>query len=143
VYLFAWLTVVGGLGVLILMWAASAAVVAFFIRNRGRENAWRGRFAPTVAFLLLTGVLAATVIGLGDMLQVGPNSPFRWLIPPAYALIALLGFGWGWITRITRPEVYATIGRGGAPNTRLPAPVIPLPPREPFAESVGARAFLG
>jgi amino acid transporter len=112
VYLFAWLTVVGGLGVLILMWSASAAVMAFFIRNRGRENVWRGQIAPAIAFLLLSGVLAATVIGLGDMLQVSPNSPFRWLIPPTYAFVAVLGLIWGLITRATRPEVYAGIGRG-------------------------------
>jgi amino acid transporter len=137
VYLFAFLTVVGGLGVLILMWSTSAAVIAFFIRNRRRENVWRGKIAPTVAFLLLTGVLAATVIGLGDMLQVGPNSPFRWLIPPAYAGVALLGFGWGLITRVTRPEVYAAIGRGA--DGRVAAPIIPAP-RGLHAEPVGARA---
>src|SRR5262249_6938106 len=67
VYLVAWLTVVGGLGVLILMWGASAAVIGFFLRNPGRENAWRGLIAPALAFLLLSGVLAATVIGFGDL----------------------------------------------------------------------------
>jgi amino acid transporter len=137
VYLFAWLTVVGGLGVLILMWSASAAVVAFFIRHPHREIAWRGWIAPTIAFLLLTGVLAATVIGLGDMLQVGPHSPFRWVIPPAYAGVAALGFGWGLITRATRPEVYAGIGRGA--DGRLVAPISPVP-RGLHAEPVGARA---
>jgi amino acid transporter len=125
VYLFAWLTVVGGLGVLILMWSTSAAVVAFFIRNRGKENLWRGKIAPTLAFLLLSGVLAATVIGLGDMLQVGPHSPFRWLVPPLYAAVALLGFGWGLITRVARPDVYAAIGRGA--DGHLMPPISPIP----------------
>jgi amino acid transporter len=127
VYLFAWLTVVGGLGVLILMWAASAAVVVYFLRNRRLENAWRGSIAPTLAFLLLSGVLAATVIGLGDMLQVAPNSPFRWLIPPAYATVALLGLGWGLITRAARPQVYDAIGRGAGNRA---TPILPFPPRE-------------
>jgi amino acid transporter len=138
VYLFAWLTVVGGLGVLILMWSASAAVVAFFIRNRGQENVWRAFIAPTVAFLLLTGVLAATVVGLGDLLQVAPDSPFRWLIPPAYAAVAVLGLCWGLITRLTRPQVYAAIGRGAVGNRT--APPIPFPRRE-YAEPVSARSF--
>jgi amino acid transporter len=120
VYLFAWLTVVGGLGVLILMWGASAAVIAFFIRHPRRENAWRAVIAPALAFLLLSGVLAATVIGFGDLLQVGPDSPFRWAIPPAYAAVALLGFGWGLITRVVRPEVYASIGRGAAGHVSAP-----------------------
>ena len=112
IYLFAWLTVVGGLGVLILMWAASAAVIAFFIRYPRRENAWRARIAPLFAFLLLTLVLAATVIGLGDLLQVGAGSPFRWLFPTGYAVFALFGFGWALIMRGARPDVYAAIGRG-------------------------------
>ncbi len=137
VYLFAWLTVVGGLGVLILMWAASAAVIAFFARNRQRENVWRRVIAPTLAFLLLSGVLAATVIGFGDLLQVGPDSPFRWVIPPAYAAIAVLGFCWGLITRTTRPEVYAAIGRGT--DGHIGAPIMPTPPGS-YAEPVRARA---
>jgi amino acid transporter len=141
VYLFAWLTVVGGLGVLILMWSASAAVVAFFIRHRGRENAWRAVIAPAIAFLLLTGVLAATVIGLGDMLQVAPDSPLRWLIPPGYAAVALLGVGWGLITRLTRPQVYAGIGRGAGGNRT--APIVPLPQRERYPEPASVRAFHG
>jgi amino acid transporter len=139
VYLFAWLTVVGGLGVLILMWAASAAVVVYFLRHRRLENAWRGWIAPAIAFLLLSGVLAATVIGLGDMLQVAPNSPFRWLIPPAYAAVALLGFGWGLVTRLTRPQVYEAIGRGAGGNRTVP--IIPLPPRELLTEPVRSPAL--
>jgi amino acid transporter len=136
VYLFAWLTVLGGLGVLILMWAASAAVLMFFVRNRRLENAWRGQIAPTFAFLLLTGVLAATLIGLPDMLQVAPNSPLRWLIPPAYAVIALLGLGWGLITRAARPDVYAAIGRGT--DGRLLIPISPVP-QGWYAEPVADR----
>jgi amino acid transporter len=128
VYLFAWLTTVGGLGVLMLMWAASAAVIVFFIRNRGRENIWRGQIAPVVAFLLLTGVFGATVIGLGDLLQVGPDSLFRWLFPAAYAGFALIGFCWALIMRAARPDVYMAIGRG-AEGHRVVVP--PPPPRMP------------
>lgn len=137
VYLFAWLTVIGGLGVLILMWGASAAVIAFFARNRGRENVWRAVLAPSIAFLLLTGVLAATAIGFGDLLQVGADSPFRWLIPPTYAAIGVLGFIWGLITRAARPHVYAAIGRGT--DGHIGAPVPPTPPRS-YVELVGGRA---
>jgi amino acid transporter len=136
VYLFAWLTVLGGLGVLILMWAASAAVLAFFIRNRRLENAWRAKIAPTLAFLLLTGVLLATLIGLPDMLQVPPGSPLRYVIPPAYAVFAVIGLIWGLITRATRPEVYAAIGRGTEGHLLLP-PISPTPIGL-YAEPVGA-----
>jgi amino acid transporter len=137
VYLFAWLTVLGGLGVLILMWGASAAVLAYFARNRHLENAWRGFIAPALAFLLLTAVLAATLIGIPDMLQVAPGSPLRWLIPPAYGVIALLGLCWGLITRATRPEVYAAIGRGT--DVRLLIPISPTP-HDLYKEPVSAWA---
>jgi hypothetical protein len=106
------MTVVGGLGVLMLMWATSAAVVGFFLRNRRRENVWRARIAPILSFLLLSAVLAATVIGLGQLLQVTADSPFNWVFPTAYALCALFGIGWAAIMRGARPDAYAGIGRG-------------------------------
>jgi amino acid transporter len=112
VYVFAWLTTIGGLGVLILMWAASAAVIAFFARSRRGENVWRAYLAPALAFLLLTVVLVATVIGFGELLQVPGNSPFQWLIPVLYLAVAGVGVGWAVIMRAARPEVYAAIGRG-------------------------------
>jgi GNAT superfamily N-acetyltransferase len=130
VYLFAWLTTVGGLGVLILMWGASAAVMVFFFRNRPLENLWRARVAPFVAFLLLSGVLAATVYGLGDLLQVPADSPFQWLFPAAYAGCAVLGLGWALIVRARRPEVYAAIGLGA--DGRV------TPPPEPAGVTVAA-----
>ena len=117
VHLFAWLTVVGGLGVLILMWACSAAVIMFFIRHRGRENVWRGQVAPIIAFLLLSVILAATVIGLGDLLQVSKHSIFQWLFSAGYAVCIVLGVLWGVIMRFARPEVYAAIGRGAEGHT--------------------------
>ncbi|MEV6299682.1 APC family permease [Actinoplanes sp. NPDC051861] len=113
VYLFAWLTTIGGLGVLILMWSASAAVVAFFLRNPGRENVWRAMVAPIIAFFLLSVVLDATVIGLGDILQVPEGSAFRWVFPVGYVVCAILGVLWAFIMKRTRPQAYASIGRGG------------------------------
>ena len=40
VYLFAWMSTIGGLGVLILMRATLAAVIGFFARGRRREDGW-------------------------------------------------------------------------------------------------------
>jgi len=60
----------------------------------------------------LSGVLAATIIGLGDLLQVSKDSPFQWLFPAAYAIFAVIGFGWALVMRGARPDVYAAIGRG-------------------------------
>ncbi|MEU4694223.1 APC family permease [Actinoplanes sp. NPDC023714] len=112
VHLFAWLTVVGGLGVLILMWAASAAVIAFFVQHSRGENIWRGRIAPITAFFLLSIILLATVIGFGDLLQVGSDSVFHWVFTVGYLVCAAIGFCWALIVKRTRPDVYAGIGRG-------------------------------
>jgi len=106
VYLFAWLTTIGGLGVLILMWAASAAVIAFF---------------------MLSLVLDATVIGLGDILQVPVGSTFRWIFPVGYAVAAVLGMGWALIMRRTRPHAYAVIGRGGDGRALIELPELARP----------------
>jgi amino acid transporter len=141
VYVFAWLTTIGGLGVLILMWAASAAVVAFFIRHPHRENVWRAQIAPFCAFLLLSVVLAATVIGFGELLQVSGNSPFQWLVPVAYLAVAAIGFTWALMMRAARPEAYAVIGRGSEGRVGvLPAESFIIP-KGLHADPVGARSF--
>jgi amino acid transporter len=139
VYVFAWLTTIGGLGVLILMWAASAAVIAFFAKGRRKENLWRAYIAPFLAFLLLSVVLTATVIGFGELLQVDGNSPFQWLIPVLYCGVALLGFIWALIMRAARPEVYAAIGRGA--DGRVSVLSESQFPKSLHADVVGARGF--
>jgi amino acid transporter len=139
VYVFAWLTTIGGLGVLILMWAASAAVIAFFVRNRRRESVWKAYIAPFLSFLLLTVVLAATVIGFGELLQVSGDSPFQWLIPVAYLAVAGIGFVWALAMRAARPEVYAAIGRGadGRVSNLLENQIL----KSLHADPVGARSY--
>jgi amino acid transporter len=119
VYLFAWMSTIGGLGVLILMWATSAAVIGFFARGRRRENVWRAYLAPFLSFLLLSVVLTATVIGFGELLQVDGDSIFQWLIPVLYLGTAFVGFCWAWFMRAARPEVYEQIGRGTEHKTSI------------------------
>jgi len=139
IYVFAWLTTIGGLGVLILMWSASFAVLAFFVRNRGRENAWRAQIAPFIAFVLLSAVLGVTVIGFGELLQVDGDSVFQWLIPVGYCGVALIGVVWALAMRTARPEAYAAIGRG-ADGRVVAAPEGP-PLTKGTHEPVGARGY--
>jgi amino acid transporter len=139
VYLFAWLTVVGGLGVLILMWSASAAVIMFFVKHRSQENVWRSRVAPIIAFLLLTAILAATVIGLGDLLQVGPGSPFHWLFQVGYVIFILIGVVVALIMRSVRPDIYAAIGRGVDGRVLT---TTGMPPKGPHTEPMSAHVSL-
>ncbi|MGC4886639.1 APC family permease [Micromonospora sp. DT227] len=112
VHLFFWVTVTGGLGVLILMTATSAAVVGFFARIAHREGWWTSVIAPLLATLTLTGFLAATLREFDVLLGVDQHSPLRWLFPAAYAVAALVGIAWALILRATRPQVYDAIGLG-------------------------------
>ncbi|MEV6349038.1 APC family permease [Actinoplanes sp. NPDC051851] len=130
VQLFGYLTVVGGLGVLILMWGTSAAVIAFFVRHPHRENVWRGRLAPIIAFFLLSVILFATVVGLGDILGLPADSAFNWAFSAGYAVLGALGIVWAAIVRYSRPDVYAVIGRGvdGRSALDFPEPLRAQPP---------------
>ena len=64
--------------------------LAFFVRHPHQENVWRAKVAPIIAFVLLSIILAATVYGLGDLLQVEPGSMFHWLFPTGYAVFAVV-----------------------------------------------------
>ncbi|RKN48223.1 APC family permease [Micromonospora endolithica] len=115
VYLFFWITVLGGLGVLILMAATSLAVVAFFVHdaaNRAGVSVWRRAVAPTLAALGLLAILAATLNQFATLLGVDATSPWRWVLPSSFAVAAVLGAGWALILKVSNPEVYDRIGRG-------------------------------
>ncbi|MFY1700161.1 APC family permease [Micromonospora sp. WMMA1923] len=112
VHLFFWITVTGGLGVLILMTVTSAAVVGFFHHTPHGEGRWRSTVAPVLATLALTGILAATLVEFDTLLGVEANSPLRWMFPTAYAATALLGAMWALILRRAHPDVYQAIGLG-------------------------------
>ncbi|MFJ6197277.1 APC family permease [Micromonospora sp. NPDC092111] len=118
VHLFFWVTVTGGLGVLILMTATSASVVGFFARTTHREGRWRATVAPLTAALALGAILAATIREFDTLLGVAPHSPLRWLFPAAYAVTALLGAVWALTLRATKPDVYQAIGLGADSHTR-------------------------
>ncbi|MER5608191.1 APC family permease [Micromonospora tulbaghiae] len=112
VHLFFWITVTGGLGVLILMTVTSVAVVAFFAKRRHDENPWRAAIAPALAALILAAILVVTVQQFDILLGVDPTSSLRWLFPAGYAAAAFLGMFWAQYLRRARPEVYDAIGLG-------------------------------
>ena len=117
VYLFFWVTVTGGLGVLILMLLTSAAVIGYFIANPNQESGWRRVVAPALAVLGLGAVLVVTIAQFDVLLGVKPDSPWRWIFPASYLAVAVLGIVWALILRATRPDVYAAIGLGAHATT--------------------------
>ncbi|WP_203856230.1 APC family permease [Plantactinospora mayteni] len=112
VHLFFWVTVTGGLGVLILMTGTSAAVLGYFNRERHGESVWRRRIAPALATALLGVVVWVTLAEFSTLLGVAPASPLRWIFPAVYAVAALVGVGWALILRASNPAVYEAIGLG-------------------------------
>ena len=141
VYVFAWLTTIGGLGVLILMWAASAAVIAFFVRQPPAGRTCGGhrslRCSPSCCSPWCSRRPSSAS---ANCCRSPGDSPFQWLIPAAYAVVAAIGFVWaldhagraaGGVRR-DRPR------RGRACRHRRG--VIRLP-RRIHAEPVGARSY--
>ncbi|SNT53962.1 Amino acid transporter [Streptosporangium subroseum] len=102
----------GGLGVLLMLAATSVAVLAFFSKNPGLENAWRIRIAPGIAAVLLVVVLGFALVNFDTVLGVAPDSLLRWVLPAVYFIAIGLGVAWALALRANRPEVYANIGLG-------------------------------
>ncbi|MFY1632957.1 APC family permease [Solwaraspora sp. WMMB335] len=149
VHLFFWLTVTGGLGVLILMTAATVSVLVFFHRHRHRhphqqwqqhqhphqrpqarrlgESRWSTLVAPGLALAVLTVVLAGTLIGFGDLLGAAPGSPVRWALPGLYAAAIAAGLTWAGVLRASRPHAYAAVGYGADANVDTTRPAVPTP----------------
>jgi amino acid transporter len=112
--MFFWLTVLGGLGVLILMTATSVAVAAYFSSPAHRRHlgAARGIAAPLVAAGALATVLVLTLDQFSVLLGVEATDPVRWMLPALFGIAGLIGVLWALILRSRRPSVYAEIGRG-------------------------------
>ncbi|GII65089.1 amino acid permease [Sphaerisporangium krabiense] len=102
----------GGFGVLLLLAGTSVAVLLFFARTPGTENAWRTKVAPAAAAVLLFVVLGLALTNFDVVLGVEPSSPLRWILPGAYVVAIALGVLWGLALRARRPDVYAHIGLG-------------------------------
>ncbi|MER6589471.1 MULTISPECIES: APC family permease [Micromonospora] len=114
VHLFFWITVTGGLGVLILMTVTSAAVIGFFATTAHSESPWRTWIAPLAATLALGAILAVTLQEFDTLLGVDATNPLRWAFPAAYAAAGLAGLLWAMLLRTLRPDAYAAIGLGAA-----------------------------
>jgi amino acid transporter len=118
----------GGFGVLALLGVTSVAVVAYFARHPSGETLWRRLVAPAGSAVLLGGMLWAAVHNFAILL--GPQAPpaLAVILPASYAVVALLGVGWGLWLRARHPAVYATIGLGANATTgrdRTDAPTQP------------------
>jgi amino acid transporter len=127
--LFFWLGSSGGFGILLLLALTAIAVVAFFARHRNGENAWRRLIAPSLAAILLGGIVVLAVQHYATLLGVPAGDPVAWALPASYGLVAVVGLGWGLILKARRPQVYAGIGLGAHAITGQLAPATLDAPR--------------
>jgi amino acid transporter len=110
--LFFWLGTTGGFGIVVLLALTAVAVIAFFARGPHTETAWRRRYAPALAAVLLTGIVVLALLDYPVLLGVPPGDPAAWMLPATYAVAAVTGLGWGLTLRLRRPQTYAAIGLG-------------------------------
>ncbi|MEW2310728.1 APC family permease [Streptomyces sp. NPDC006864] len=110
--LFTWMGNVGALGIILLMAAASFAVIAFFVkRGAGRAQAPR-LFASALAGLALLTIAVFTVRDFDVLVGSGPGSALNWLLPGVIILALAGGLVYGAVLRSLKPAVHARIGLG-------------------------------
>jgi amino acid transporter len=110
--LFFWLGTSGGFGVLCLLAGTSVAVVVFFGRDPRGESLWSRVVAPLLSAVALTTIVVLAVQHYATLLGVPPGSVAALLLPSSYALVAMIGYVWAGVLRVSRPEVHEAVGLG-------------------------------
>ncbi|MEU8830715.1 APC family permease [Streptomyces sp900116325] len=111
-HLFTWMGNVGALGVILLMAAASFAVIAFFVK-RGAGRAQLPRLiASGLAGVALLAIAVFTVRDFDVLVGSGPGSVLNWVLPGVVVASLVIGLVYGAVLRSAKPEVHARIGLG-------------------------------
>jgi amino acid transporter len=106
-------TVAAGFGVMVLMTACCAAVIAYYARNRGVETVWRAYLSPALGLAGLAATLWVSIVHFGTLMGVPDDSTLARVLPAIVAVLAVAGAVWALILRRTKPDVYDGIGLGG------------------------------
>jgi amino acid transporter len=118
--LFTWLSYVAAVGVLLLMFGTSVAVIGFFRRadrSGGPEGPWQRLVAPLLATVALGAIGFVTVTNADSVLGTEKSSPLVWILPGMVFAAAAVGVLWAVVLRATRPRSYQTIGQRGVTPT--------------------------
>jgi amino acid transporter len=137
------LTVVGGLGVLVLLLATGLAALLHLNRVPNGEGTW-GRFVAPILSTVALGTLGYLAFwNIPSLLGVPPDSALVWLVPTGLAAVAGAGLVHGVALRGARPVTYAGIGQGGKAVVVTPkgpkgpkGPIAPTAPTAPTAPKV-------
>jgi len=107
----------GALGILLLLFVTSIAVLVFFARDRRGESTWHAVIAPALSVVGVGAILWLVVDNFADLLGVPPDDPLRWGMPIMFVLVGVGGVIYGLILQQLRPEAYAAIGLGNRATT--------------------------
>lgn len=112
--LFFWGGTTGGVGILLLLTATSAAVVRYFWTLPAGEPVWRRLVAPTAATVLLAVMAWLCIEHFDVLLNVAPGSLPTKILPGLFGIAAVVGAGWALVLKHRQPDAYAAIGLGSA-----------------------------
>ncbi|NUW32463.1 APC family permease [Nonomuraea sp. SMC257] len=107
----------GGFGVLLLVFATSIAVIAFFSREPSGEDVWRRLVAPVPAAAALAVMVFLAVSNFSTVLGVPEGDPLAWILPSVYGVAAVVGLVWALVLRSGQPAVYSRVGLGAKAAT--------------------------
>ncbi|MBN6050937.1 APC family permease, partial [Nonomuraea sp. RK-328] len=107
----------GGFGVLLLVFATSIAIIAFFSREPSGEDAWRRLVAPLPAAAALAVMVFLAVSNFSTVLGVPDGDPLAWILPSVYGVAAVVGLVWAMVLRSGQPAVYSRVGLGAKAAT--------------------------
>ncbi len=110
--LFTWLGAISALGLILLMFGTSLAVIGFFRRGGTEETAWQRVIAPGIGAVVLLLILITMVVNIDSLLGTESTSPLTWILPGIIGVAAVAGIVWGLFLKAYRPAVYRGIGVG-------------------------------
>ncbi|GHH30302.1 hypothetical protein [Streptomyces lanatus] len=101
---------IGSVCLVVLMFATSLAILAFFQRDSTRTAThFESRIAPMLAFVGIGGVLYLAIMHMPDI--IGGSRTAADLALAFIVLLAVAGAGLASYLRAQRPEIFARIGR--------------------------------
>ncbi|PWJ84558.1 amino acid/polyamine/organocation transporter (APC superfamily) [Pseudaminobacter salicylatoxidans] len=102
--LYSWLAASSALGVLIVQVLVCLSIIRFFRTNPHETTVWQNLLAPMIATISLGGFLILALTNLP--LLTGDETWRVWLIPGAFVLVGLLGWGRSLQVKATDPAAY-------------------------------------
>ncbi|GAA2649119.1 APC family permease [Paractinoplanes durhamensis] len=114
------LTVVGGLGILVVLLATALAALLHLNRVPNGEGTW-GRFIAPILSTVALGTLGYLAFwNIPSLLGVPPESALVWSVPVGLVAVAAIGLLHGVALRGRKPVLYAGVGQGPSPVVITP-----------------------